>query len=384
MRDRLSVGITLFATPGANIWSNGIQQNIAFLAQTLLCSPAVGRVFFLNGGNAESLPPDLELGGLSVPLVRPQDVTHELDVVIEMGAVLSEEWMRHARACGVRFVCFGVGHNYTALAESLLFDKSEGIFLTDPALREETWGLPHHAKSCGPLMRTLTRKPFVEMPHLWSPYFLESRIRSALPGGRPFGFDPRVREGGKPGWKVAIFEPNIGVVKNCTLPMLVCEHAYRTHPESIVGMMVMNSFHMKEHPTFLRFALRLELTRQHKATYEPRVQFSDAMMHQNLDAIVAHHWECGLNYAYYDALYGGYPLIHNSPFLRDAGQGFYYPEFSARQGGDALVRAWEQSPDFWQDYRRKAAEYLKTLAPEHPENVRIFTERLLHVAGRAA
>ncbi len=381
---RLSVGITLFATPGASIWSNGIQQNIAFLAQTLLRSPAVGRVFFLNGGNTDSFPPDLEFAGLSVPLVRPQDVTHDLDVVIEMGAVLSEEWMRHAHACGVRFVSFGVGHSYNAACEGILFEGKEGVFLTDPSLRVESWVLPQYEENCAHLLRTLTQRPVVAMPHIWSPYFLELRINASAGAETAFGFVPRRADGASRSWRVGIFEPNLSVAKNCAIPMLVCEHAYRTNPQSISGMMVMNSFHMKEHATFLRFALGLELTRQHRATYEPRLQFSDAMMRQKLDAVVSHHSENGQNYLYYDALYGGYPLIHNSPFLQEAGQGFYYPEFSAVEGGEALLRAWRQPPEFWQDYRRKASDYLGTLAPEHPENVRIFTERLLHVAGRAA
>ena len=37
--------------------------------------------------------------------------------------------------------------------------------------------------------------------------------------------------------------------------------------------MVMNTVQMKEHPTFNRFAINLDLTRDHKASYEPRVAF---------------------------------------------------------------------------------------------------------------
>jgi hypothetical protein len=382
VESRLTIGITVFVAADANIWSNGIQQNIGFLAQLLRQSPLVEKIFFLNGGDTQVMPPDLALDGLSVPLVRPQDVTHELDVVIEMGAVLPREWMLHARACGVRFVSFGVGHNYNAVVEGVLFNKA-GIVLSDPALRVETWGLRHHSASCTPLNRTLTRKPVVEMPHLWSPYFLESRIRAASARGRGFGFTPGDRPERR-GWNIGIFEPNIGVVKNCMIPMLVCEQAYRRNPQSVAKMMVMNSVHMKEHPTFLHFALCLDLTRHQKATYEPRVQFSDAMTQFALDAVVAHHWECGLNYAYYDALYGGYPLIHNSEFLRADGQGFFYPDFSAIQGGDVLVEAWSQPAEFWSDYRKRALEYLRGLSPEHPENVRIFTERLMQVVERSA
>jgi hypothetical protein len=74
-------------------------------------------------------------------------------------------------------------------------------------------------------------------------------------------------------------------------------------------------------------------------------------------------------------------LIHNSEYLRDAGVGIYYPGFSAIEGGRVLSEAWAQPPEFWQDYKSKAKEYLWTLHPENPENIRIFTERLLHVAN---
>jgi hypothetical protein len=105
------------------------------------------------------------------------------------------------------------------------------------------------------------------------------------------------------------------------------------------------------------------------------------MAGNSMDAVVAHHWEWGQNYAYYDALYGGYPLIHNSEYLLKDGVGIYYPEFSATKGGDALIEAWNQPPEYWQDYKNKADKFLKMLHPEHPENIRIFTERLLHVAN---
>jgi len=333
----------------------------------------------LNGGDTEKLPPEMDFDRLGIPLVRPEEVTHEIDVMIEMGAILPIGWMRRIHARGAKIVCFGVGHNYNAVVEALVFNKGEGISVADPSLRVETWGIPQHTKTCSPLMKTLTRKPMVEMPHLWSPYFLDKTIREVEFKGHRFGFRADYHSREVKGWQVAIFEPNIAVVKNAWISMLVCENAYRLNPEAVLLMKVMNSFHMKEHATFLRFALNLDLTKHSKASYEPRVPFAHLMGEHQMDAVVAHHWECGLNYAYYDALYGGYPLIHNSEFLQKADVGIYYPEFSALKGGDSLLEAWNQPPDYWQDYKKKAAEFLKTMHPEHPENIRIFTERLLHV-----
>jgi hypothetical protein len=378
--DKINVGISIFANESSNIWNNGINQNVAFLGMLLRKSPAIGKVWFLNGGSVGRLPPAMEFEGIDIPFLNPQEVTHEIDVLVEMGAILPLEWVRRIQARGAAIVCFGVGHNYNAVAEASAFPaRQAGIHLTDPVLRVETWGLPQHNKTCTPMMKTLTRKRVVEMPHLWSPYFLETSIRAAEASGGRFGFDPMVSRSEKRGWRTAVFEPNIAVLKNCWIPMLVCEQAYRNKPDSISLMMVMNSFQMKEHPTFFRFASNLDLTKHNKASYEPRVQFAQIMAGHRMDAVVAHHWECGLNYAYYDTLFGGYPLIHNSEFLERAGVGIFYPGFSARRGGEKFIESWEQSPEFWEDYRRKAKDYLATLHPEHPENIRIFTERFMHV-----
>ena len=163
--------------------------------------------------------------------------------------------------------------------------------------------------------------------------------------------------------------------------MLVCEHAYREDSDSISYMMVMNTMHMKEHQTFFRFASNLDLTKHQKATYEPRLVFSDCMAANKLDAVATHQWENNQNYLYYDVLHGGYPLIHNSEFLQSAGVGIFYPEFSAKKGGDALLGARNQPLEYWQEYKQNAANFLQTLHPEHPENIRIFTERLMHVSN---
>ena len=382
-KERINVGISLFVRSDTNVWNNGINQNIGLLALLLTKSEAIDKVFFLNGGDAGELPPALGFQGLDVPLVWPRDVTDQLDVVIEMGAILPAEWMRHAHACGVRFCCFGVGHNYNALAEVLVAGKDAGIYLSDPALRTETWGLPQHAKTATPMMETLTRKPVLDMPHLWSPFFLDKTIEEQKNAGHRVGFRPEKvgRHKGK-GWRAAIFEPNMAVGKNCFIPMLACEHAYRTEPRSLEHMMVMSSQPMKDHQTFLRFALNLDLTQHKRASYEPRFLYAAIMGEHRMNCVVTHHIEWGQNYLYYDALHGGYPLFHNSEYLRDAGVGIYYEGFSAKQGGEAMLEAWEREPGYWQDYGAKAADYLRTLHPENPENIRIFTERLLHVANR--
>jgi hypothetical protein len=182
-------------------------------------------------------------------------------------------------------------------------------------------------------------------------------------------------------WRVGIFEPNNTVTKTSYIPMLVCEAAYRGHRESLAHMMVMNTEHMKEHTTFNRFASSLDLTKDHKATYEPRLQFVDCMTSYKLDAVVAHQWQNAQNYAYYDALFGGFPLIHNSSILNQYGVGFYYPDFSAIIGGEKFIEAWRKPVEFWNEYKKNNIIFLNKLHPENPSNILAFRNRISNIFG---
>ncbi|MCM2552757.1 DUF2827 domain-containing protein [Burkholderia glumae] len=367
-RERPSVGISLFARDGQAIWENGIHQNIAFLAMMLERSDLVGPVYFLNGGDANTLPAGLELDGLGIPLVKPGDVTHELDVVIEMGAQLPVEWMRHVRARGTKCVAFHCGHTYSGLCETPIFEKPSGHIFNGTQF-DEVWVLAKSKKIDVPLLRTLLRTSVHIVPHIWSPYFLERRVAGLNAEGATFGYRP-----GRRPWRLATLEPNISVVKSCHYPMLACEEFYRVHPGAMQHMFVVNAMHMRAHPTFVYFANSLDLVRQHKASFEPRLDLP-GFMARHADAVVSHHWENGQNYLYYDVLYGGYPLIHNSTLIGDAG--YSYPDFDAAAAGRALLEAWLHHDERLDDYRAKACRLLQSVSIDNRANLDAFASRLV-------
>jgi hypothetical protein len=243
---------------------------------------------------------------------------------------------------------------------------------------DEIWTLPQHMHSSAPMLQTVSRVPVLEVPHVWAPFFVDKQAAALAAKGQRFGFDA-ARVG--TAWRLATFEPNISVVKSSFIPMLVCDAAYRRRRDVVGFMMVMNTFHMKDHPTFNRFATHLDLTADGKATYEPRIAFAECMASGSLDAVVTHQWENALNYLFYDALHGGYPLVHNSDMLRDRGVGFHYPAFDAGAGGQAVIDAWSKSPEFWKDYRRSAAAFLASLSPQAEGNVRAFARRITDLMG---
>jgi hypothetical protein len=94
--------------------------------------------------------------------------------------------------------------------------------------------------------------------------------------------------------------------------------------------------------------------------------------------VVTHHWENGLNYLYYDVLYGGYPLVHNSEFLADVG--YYYESFDAEAGGEALIRALTTHDDALPRYRETAAALLARVDATAPSTLAAHEKLLMEIA----
>lgn len=95
-------------------------------------------------------------------------------------------------------------------------------------------------------------------------------------------------------------------------------------------------------------------------TLEPRFVGID-MVANHCDAVVTHQWENGLNYLYYEVLYGGYPLIHNSPFLKE--YGYYYEDFNAGSGGELLLTARREHEANLTQYKKDVGKLLASVDP---------------------
>ena len=97
------------------------------------------------------------------------------------------------------------------------------------------------------------------------------------------------------------------------------------------------------------------------------------------EAVVSHHWENGQNYVYYEALHGGFPLIHNSDFLGSCG--YRYDNYDPEDGGMALLRAKAEHDHNLEAYRAEARTFLTTLDPLNPVNIRNYENAIMRAMG---
>ncbi len=146
-------------------------------------------------------------------------------------------------------------------------------------------------------------------------------------------------------------------------------------------MNVLNTLHMKDHPTMLYFANQLDLVKQHKALFLGRHDIVGFMV-QSADAVVSHQWTNDQNYSYLDALYGDYPLVHNSPWLHGFGAGYYYPGFEAAEGGRQLRIAAREHDARLADYRQRSRQVFDAVDPFNAVNTEAYARLLLELQAR--
>lgn len=395
---KLVVGITvhLHGAPGTSIWSAGATQNCVFLVSALRACLSVERVYLINCGDAETPPPAYMLAAVQgLNVVRFQDVADQLDVLIEAGSQVSAENVAKIRARGGRAVAYRFGNNAILDTERMLrgplakhldnilapdainalkplLSAKDGGPMLNGAVFDEVWTIPQHEHTCRSYFEVTLRAPVRIVPHIWEPAFVDAAVAEMPhdPGcaGLSFGYKP-----GRTTKRISLFEPNINIIKNCIFPLLVAEKAFRRRADLIEHVWCTNALDLIKLPMFESFVWSLDLQRTKKVDGNPHVTFEGRFnlpywLAKNTDVVLAWQWENALNYAYYDALYGGYPLVHNSGML-PRGVGYYYEGFDAEDGGNVLVSALLTHDQRADEYTCAANAFLDTLRTAYPANV---------------
>jgi hypothetical protein len=146
---RPNIGITFFASsdPRHSIWSNGTLQNVLFLLLLLRACSQAGKIWLINGGDADTLPPGLRLEGIELELVRFNQVSAQLDVLIEVGAAVRPEEAELVRGGGGIVLAYRCGNDYVMDAERICFDLQPGSLFNGTRF-DEVWTQPQHEAMC--------------------------------------------------------------------------------------------------------------------------------------------------------------------------------------------------------------------------------------------
>ena len=354
----LRVGISAVAVQEdvvGSFWTNGMTQNLVFLALLLQ------RVRNVDESYVVPIPDDTRVHQPSVAFgfkqMRLDDAIAKLDVLIEVGMRIPNEAVEAFQNRGGKVVSYVAGNSFVMNLEAIASHLEERAEILPPFDFDAVWITPQHWRT-NHSYATLTKSSAVhQVSQIWDPIILRHGVSRVQ---HNFFYKRRL----KAGCSVGIFEPNVNVLKTFHLPVLVCEALYRKNPEAIAHVYAANTMHLKENLHFSEFFACLDLLTAKKVTAETRFPVYE-LLGQYVDTVVAHHWENGLNYLYYDVLYGGYPLVHNSEFLKDVG--YYFDSFDVQSGAAALERALNTHDDSLDRYKEANRELLWSVNPDNPK-----------------
>lgn len=359
----LNIGLTINLNKDSGVWSNGIIQNVVYLYQSLKCSNNQYNVCITDCGEYENLEDFKWAKDLN--LVKLKDVIQELDLLILIGSQVTDNDINNIHKNNGKVVFYQCGSNYILNMEDVLFKEEDNNFKYTK-LTDEIWMIPQNEYINYHYLKVMHNTHTVVVPFVWGSKFLDME-KENLPNKAVYN-----RSVGSK--RISIFEPNINVVKFFMYPLLIAERLNKINPTLIKTVFVTNTLRYTKNKKFSNLVTNLDISKSKIATFEKRYITPYFLAHHT-DVVVSHQWGNPLNYAYLDALYLGYPLVHNADFCKEAG--YYYEGFNIEEGANQLQKAIEEHDKYIDEYNYRSSTVLKRYKYDNPHTV-VYYDKLIH------
>lgn len=346
-----------------NIFSNGINQNSIYLGE-LFVNIGYNVYFILNTNIDEKNKKIIDdlLYHEKFNYISLTDIyTIPFDIVFFLSFSYNLLLNRTLRYIGTKCVYYNCGNIYLTDSEKMIYNKGNPINNYNKNLQfmyDEIWVIPQMINTNLHYLKTLYRTKTIGVPFIWSSKAIEfsakvsnvQNIDELLYKKKNFN-------------KIAIFEPNLSLMKWCIPALLICENAYRL--EKNIDHVFLNN--TQKHDNFqLNEAQKIinsfDLHSDKKISSESRFNTLDFMKNHATHA-VSFQMENPLNYLYFDLAWMGHPIIHNAYLIKDIG--YYYNGFNYDEGALILNNALKNHD--YESYIKKNRLLISKYLPSNPE-----------------
>ena len=118
--------------------------------------------------------------------------------------------------------------------------------------------------------------------------------------------------------RISTMEPNINMVKTSVVPIMATERLYRKDPQVLDKLSVFCGDGIKKKTDMVNFVKDLDSYKAQKMFFEARYPIVWTLL-KHTDIVLCHQHQCALNYLYLDAAWMGYPVVHNSEYMKELG-----------------------------------------------------------------
>jgi len=228
-------------------------------------------------------------------------------------------------------------------------------------------------------MELMRGAPAISVPHLWSPKLIEQQALQKFKYDiKDLHYTPELHTNSK--INIYIVEPNIGFVKTALLPLMVCEALHQLRPDLIETVFLFNIPKGGAATAIVDNLSVSSKVRRFKGLHMAEI-LCYANKQASMPIVLSHQLLTPWNYVYYEMMYYGVPLVHNSPKMK--GHGYYYSEQDIDGAVKAMLQAQEYHNKIVPVQKRKNDEFLKTIDPHDVGTVATW-DKLLRTAKTEA
>jgi hypothetical protein len=373
-KNQIKIGVT-FNSPKdvISLYSNGINQNTLYFCEMLI---NIGYdTYLIVDDNKPQDKSTIEkmLYDSRFKIAFLSDIfTLDFDFCITFGFSLKHVTpsLRHLKTKIIGYFC---GNNYIIDSEKVLYNQHKNDMINydfNDELFDQIWSIPQMVSTNKYYWETIYKCKCVEVPFIWSIKLFE-KINSDTSD-----FLYKKKGDNK---KIAIFEPNLSIMKWCLPALFVCENSYRMS-KNIDKVYITNTHNKTNNNNdfnitrFNEIIKHLDLIKDRKCSIESRYN-TLYFMKTHADIAVSHQWENPLNYLYLDLAWMGWPIVHNAYLCKDIG--YYYEDFNYEEGGKVLNEVISNHDENFEEYLKKNRELIDRYLPSNEklqnEYITLFT-----------
>jgi len=392
----MTIGITIgLMKENESMWINGIKLNAIFLANMF---QKLGHHVYLLDTNMTveanaitgKLNPDKIVWDIEeFPIYRFLKKWKDVDVLVTLGTALDDETLKLFKAQGehkrvLKYMC---GNNYVLDMERVLFRDDTDQVPTLQNELDEIWYVPQQQKHNHDYFRILHRlddDKVKAVPFIWDPMFID-KTENLYGGKLADGTDievavPIYQPKELSEMRLTCMEPNMNVVKYHMIPMMIAEEVFR-RGSKFKAFNIISAARLMKSKYWKTILGKLSIFNPDDNRVFVHHRYPvHSILAKLTDVVISHQWDNPLNYAYLDAMYLQYPLVHNAPMIQDAG--YYYPEFNVKEGVKQLEYVFEHHNNNIDAYNERNEEVLTRYTVYNEDMLETYQKLLDNLVDR--
>lgn len=348
------MNILLTANYKNGLFSNGLQQNIVFLAE-LVKGIGFTPIIAINHKTEECIDPPRD-----ILIIEENEI---LDYCDDLSFILNTSWPVNINT--IKFIkvknknCKNIhivyGNGLLADIERCSWQDHIAI---DNEISDEVWISPHYKFSYNYYKTYYHSQKVFELPYIWSSKYIDMHEKIWNKANKSCYYEPNQDK------NIGILEPNLNITKHCLPSIMVAEEFFSNiSKDDFNKITVYCASKFLDKKYFKSLMWKLNVTKENKIEFQPRIKVSKIFAEKS-NVFISNQLLNALNYTYLEALHFNFPLVHNSDLIKEAG--YYYPNYDTKLGAEALNLALNYHDQNLDKYKEQAQKTIYKYSANNP------------------